>query len=93
MNGFDLVTGAAAIGALSVIVLLARVIGPRSGDVESLFRASNDLGWPRGVQEEDLVPWRVELLGRGRRLDAAGEAGAATAPAGQTRLGVRRARP
>lgn len=93
MFEFDPVTGAAVIGGLSVAVLLARLVGPRSGDVESLFRAPGELGWPRGVQEEDVVPWRVELLGRSRRADATSKAGSVTAPAGQTRLGVRRARP
>jgi hypothetical protein len=52
-----------------VFIVVVRLIGPRSGDADSLFRSPTDLGWPRGVQEEEPVRWRVESLGRRRRVD------------------------
>jgi len=64
MSGLDVVTSVALIAALPVFVLIVRLIGVRPGDADSLFRSATDLGWPKGVQEEDLVPWRIELLGR-----------------------------
>jgi hypothetical protein len=52
------------VGTVGVLIAVAMAIGPRRGDGESLFRSPSDLGWPRGVQEEEPLPWKTELLGR-----------------------------
>jgi hypothetical protein len=57
---------------LSLLALAAKFVGPRAGDAgvvsDSLFGSPTDLGWPKGVQEEDPQPWRIELLGLGRTM-------------------------
>ncbi|HEX5148856.1 MAG TPA: hypothetical protein VFW02_07230 [Candidatus Limnocylindrales bacterium] len=70
MDLLEALTGVAFVGALLLLILLVTIIGPRSGDADSLFRSPTDLGWPRGVQEEEPLRWRVELLGRSRPTEA-----------------------
>ena len=64
MNGLDAFTLIGLAGAIVMLVAVGMGFGPRRGDAESLFRSPTDLGWPRGVQEEDPLPWKTELLGR-----------------------------
>jgi hypothetical protein len=64
VNLFDIPSPIAVIVLLSLLAVAVRFIGPRPGDSDGLFRSPTDLGWPKGVQEEDPVPWRVELLSR-----------------------------
>ena len=66
MDHLDVITVAGLAAAIGILFIVGYLAGPRSGDAESLFRAPTDLGWPRGVQEEEPVRWRVELLGRWR---------------------------
>jgi hypothetical protein len=86
VNGTDLPAALVLVAAIAVPVLLVWVLGPRCGDVDSLFRPPTDLGWPRGVQEEEPMRWRVELLGRGRERnlergrDPSGRPGGAPLP-------------
>ena len=70
MNLFDIPSPIAVLVLFSLLAVAARFIGPRPGDSDSLFRSPTDLGWPKGVQEEDPVPWRVELLSRRRGMSA-----------------------
>ena len=66
MNEFDIFTLAGLIAIVTLLVAVGLAFGPRHGDMESLFRSPTDLGWPRGVQEEEPAPWKTELLGRSR---------------------------
>ena len=67
----DLTTlGALLIVASPLVLLIVRIfIIPDGTSLEDLVAPRLDLEWPHGVQEEDLVPWRTELLTpRDRRL-------------------------
>ncbi len=47
----------------SVLVLALRAVAGSDGvDLGDILAPHFDLGWPRGVQEEDLIPWRIESL-------------------------------
>ena len=51
-----------AIALAPIVIALARIVFPRNGiSFEDLLRRT-DLEWPRGVQEEEPVPWHVERL-------------------------------
>ena len=87
----DIPTLVAWLALLVMLAIAARFIGPRPGDAsvvsDSLFRSPTDLGWPRGVQEEDPLPWRLELLSLGRGVTAGQDVHVAPAadPAGRVR--------
>jgi hypothetical protein len=49
------------IASLLVLIAVSRLSSEGPGLAE-LFRLPTDLGWPRGVQEEEPVRWRIELL-------------------------------
>jgi hypothetical protein len=57
---FDLF-GAIAIVAVPAIVL-RRFAGSEGPGLEAMFGMPFDPPWPRGVQEEEPVRWRLELL-------------------------------
>ena len=57
------------------LVVLLRVIVPRGLSDTSLFGIHRELGWPRGVQEEEPVRYRVDLVGRDRSRTLPGGAG------------------
>jgi hypothetical protein len=46
------------------IVLTRMLAGGEPGDIAHVFGAPWEPTWPRGVQEDDLLPWRVELVDR-----------------------------
>jgi hypothetical protein len=48
------------------LVIILRAIGPRDADVPNLFALDTDSRWPRGVQEEEPIRYRVELVSTGR---------------------------
>jgi hypothetical protein len=48
------------------LVLILRAIGPTDADAPSLVAFDIDSGWPRGVQEEEPIRYRVELVSKGR---------------------------
>ena len=48
------------------LVLILRAIGPTGADAPNLFAFDTDSGWPRGVQEEEPIRYRVELVSRSR---------------------------
>ncbi len=62
----DLTTlGAAAFVLTPVIALLLRIfVVPGGTSFDDLIALRFDLEWPQGVQEEDPIPWRTELLTR-----------------------------
>ena len=64
-----------ALGALlfvtaPVVLLITRIfIIPDGVSLDDLIAPRMDMEWPRGVQEEDPVPWRTERLApRDRRV-------------------------
>jgi hypothetical protein len=68
-NAMDLdtlLTAIALLAAIPAIVLtVRRLLGAGEPlDLASLFPRSWDLGWPRGVQEEEPVRFRVEAIRR-----------------------------
>jgi hypothetical protein len=64
MDLFLTIAGVALVAALPVsMILLSRALAPEGWDLADLFKASSEPGWPRGVQEEEPVAWRVDLLG------------------------------
>ena len=62
MNELDILTVGGLIGAVILLFVVGLAIGPRRGDVESLFRSPSDLGWPHGVQEEDSIHFTVGAI-------------------------------
>jgi hypothetical protein len=57
--------GLATTCIVAPVVLLNRLIaGSAGGALSDLFAIPVDPPWPRGVQEEEPVRWRVELLHR-----------------------------
>ena len=72
MDLLDLLQGPALVFLFPVIMLaLLRVIAPDGIDLEAMLRLPSDSAWPRGMQEEEPVRWRVELLSRPRNQPAA----------------------
>jgi hypothetical protein len=60
-----LITAAiAAVALIGWIVMLRVVTAGEPVDLADLFRNPAELPWPRGVQEEEPQPWRLELLDR-----------------------------
>ena len=59
-----LLPGIVIIGALLVVVFADRRLGREPFDAAAFLPHPWELGWPRGVQEEDLEPFRVERIGR-----------------------------
>ena len=57
--------GTAAALLVAPAVLINRLLaGSEGGAFTDLFAIPLDPPWPRGVQEEEPAPWRVELLHR-----------------------------
>ena len=53
--------------SLTALVAVLRAIGAGDPvDLGSMFAHPWEAPWPRGVQEEEPQPWRVDLLDRGR---------------------------
>jgi hypothetical protein len=60
---YDMLVGVSLIAAFPVLMtLVIRALAPPRAEMADLFKSPTELGWPRGVQEEDLLPWRIELL-------------------------------
>jgi hypothetical protein len=58
-----LTTTIVAVAALVAVTIILRAI--RAGDpvdLGSMFAHPWELDWPRGVQEEEPTPWRLERL-------------------------------
>lgn len=63
MESFDTLANAAMLFAFPLLMLgLMILIAPSGVDLDDLFGLHTDLPWPRGVQEEDPVPWRLDRL-------------------------------
>jgi hypothetical protein len=58
----DIAILAALIAAWFLVVRL--IAGDQPVDLAALFGAATRMPWPRGVQEEEPQPWRLELLDR-----------------------------
>ena len=52
-----------AFGLATWVVVLRAIAGSDPFDLGSVFGRPWELGWPRGVQEEEPQPWRFERLG------------------------------
>jgi hypothetical protein len=77
------------IGAVAVLVaiplfVLRRLAGDEPIDLSRMFAAPRELPWPRGIQEEDPQPWRLDGL---RRRPVGG------APTGRDRVAWESSRP
>jgi len=60
-----LMTFAPVVMGFSMFIVLTRwLAGPEPGDIARIFGAPWEPAWPRGVQEEELTPWRVDLVDR-----------------------------
>lgn len=85
MIDFAPVISFAAYGlAILVIGLVVRVVARWSPgtSLADTFRGYRDPPWPRGVQEEEPVRWRIEALSHSRRTVAHGHAPEARLAAG-----------
>ena len=72
------IAAAAVLAAFPILTLtIGRLIPSDGVGFVDLFPSTTDRGRPRRVPEEDLVPWRVELL-RPWRPDRNAEANAPT---------------
>jgi hypothetical protein len=57
--------GAVAFVATPIVVIILRIFVISDGtSFEDLFVPRYDMEWPPGVQEEEFIPWRPELLTR-----------------------------
>jgi hypothetical protein len=68
---FYLLLGGALIVAFPIAMfVVARLIAPDGARLANLFKAPTDLGWPRGVQEEEPTRWGVDRLDASKRPPA-----------------------
>jgi hypothetical protein len=71
MISIDALTGAAILVTFPLLMLvLLMVIAPNGVDLDELVKRPTEGGWPRGVQEEEPVRWRLDLLSP--RIEAPG---------------------
>ena len=63
MNPIDLLQSPVGI-VLYLLIILAflRIAAPDGIDLENMLQLPTDHEWPRGVQEEEPVPWQVGRL-------------------------------
>ena len=58
-----LTTAFTILAAVAATLLLTRVLGEGDpADVATLFGRPWELAWPRGVQEDEPEPWRLDRL-------------------------------
>ena len=91
MNDFRPLLEIVAYTTLIVVPTLIVVRFLAGGDgvaLADLFAASRELPWPRGVQEEEPVSWRVEHLSPGKRVVASATEPSRQRPAGRSTAGV-----
>lgn len=63
MNPIDTLTGAAILLAFPLFMLgLLAVIAPDGIPLDEMLELPTDTGLPRGIQEEEPVRWRLDLL-------------------------------
>jgi hypothetical protein len=63
MGSLETLAGAVTLVALAASMLgLLILIAPNGVALDDLFRPPADLPWPRGVQEEEPLPWRHDRL-------------------------------
>jgi hypothetical protein len=53
-----------ATAVVASLVAVRRLAGDQPIDLAVLFGNASQMPWPRGVQEEEPQPWRLELLDR-----------------------------
>jgi hypothetical protein len=70
--------GVVLVGFLAWTAVLRAVSGGEPMDLGRTFGDPWELTWPRGVQEEELQPWRLDLLDR--RLPVPTQLPRATSP-------------
>jgi hypothetical protein len=89
VNPFDLLQGPVVIVLFPLLMLvLLRVIAPHGVDLDEMLQLPGDRESPRGVQEEEPVRWRVELLTR--RTDTTGAKAPVQARAAASSVSARR---
>jgi hypothetical protein len=66
------------IALVASLVVVRRLAGDQPIDLAALFGHATPMPWPRGVQEEEPQPWRLERLER-RRTAAAPKTATMTA--------------
>jgi hypothetical protein len=72
MNVPDPIFGMLLVFAFPVaMVLLIRLLLPHDDGLYAPIVLGGDPEWPRGVQEEEPVRYRVELVGSARRFETA----------------------
>jgi hypothetical protein len=77
---------AAALVVVAPVVLVRWLGGPGRGwGLADLVRFRSETPWPRGVQEEEPIRWKVELLGRSAMAPQVPGCEPACSPAGQPR--------
>jgi hypothetical protein len=90
VNPFDLLQGPVVIVLFPLFMLvLLRVIAPHGVDLDEMLQLPGDRESPRGVQEEEPVRWRVDLLRR--RTDTTGAEAPVQARAATTSASAPRA--
>jgi hypothetical protein len=57
-----------ALLAISALVVIGRAVFGSGVTVDDLLRRT-DLAWPRGVQEEEPAPWRLDRLAASGRAE------------------------
>ena len=59
----EVLTGAGALLVFALLVLgTLMVIAPRGVSLDDLFKSPMEARWPRGIQEEEPVRWRLNRL-------------------------------
>jgi hypothetical protein len=77
---------AAAAIVVAPAVLARWLAGPEPVGLSGLFRFHSEPAWPTGVQEEEPVRWKVELIGRSGAAAAAPDCEPVRGPATEHRL-------
>lgn len=87
LNPFDLLQGPLVIVIYALLILaILRVIAPAGIDFEDMLHFPVEREWPRGVQEEEPVRWRVDLLHPRIKAPGTGTAEPAVLPNARVRI-------
>jgi hypothetical protein len=63
VNPFDLLQSPVILLVYALIILaVLKIIAPDGIDYEDVLQLHTDREWPRGVQEEEPVRWRLDRL-------------------------------
>jgi hypothetical protein len=63
MNPFDLLQSPLILLIYALLILaVLKVVAPHGIDLDEILELPMEREWPRGIQEEEPVRWKVELL-------------------------------